>query len=151
MHADNAQDTLVRMTNPPIDVPKLMLNAFGGVISLFRHRRLGIRRVLEVAEMLRSGDLSVVYRWDSRNDQFTQIAEISRMSETISLYGGYTKEELVQNIEDKRRVLEWMVKNNIVDVDDAGFVVGNYYRDAGKILKLVDDNAVYSKELIGRL
>ncbi len=151
VHADNAQDTLVRMTNPPIDVPKLMLNAFGGIISLFRHRRLGIRRVLEVAEMLRSGDLSVIYRWDARNDSFTQIAEISRMAETISLYGGYTKEELFKNIEDKKKVLRWMVKNKINDVDNAGWVVSSYYRDAEKILKLVDDDAPYVRESIGGL
>ncbi len=149
VHADNAQDTLVRMTNPPIDVPKLMLNAFGGIISLFRHRRLGIRRVLEVAEMLRSGDLSVIYRWDARNDSFTQIAEISRMAETISLYGGYTKEELFKNIEDKKKVLRWMVKNKINDVDNAGWVVSSYYRDAEKILKLVDDDAPYVRESMG--
>lgn len=151
VHADNAQDTIVRMTNPPIDVPKLMLNAFGGVISLFRHRRLGIRRVLEFSEMLRSGDVNVIYRWDPRNDTFTQIAEIARMSETISLYGGYSREELTRSIEDKGRVLDWMVKNSVLDVDDSGYVVSSYYRDPDKIMKLVKDNQPYSKEIIERV
>jgi archaeal flagellar protein FlaI len=151
VHADNAQDTLVRMTNPPIEVPKLMLNAFGGVISLFRHRRLGIRRVLEVAEMLRSGDLNVIYRWDSRNDSFSQIAEISRMSETISLYGGYSKEDLLRNIADKTKILGWMVKNKITNVDDSGYLVSSYYKDPDKVLKLVDQDVPFSKELLERL
>lgn len=151
VHADNAQDTIVRMTNPPIEVPKLMLNAFGGVISLFRHRRLGIRRVLEVAEMLRSGDVNVIYRWDSRNDSFAQIAEIARMSETISLYGGYTKDELAKNLEDKKNMLDWMVKNNVVNVDDAGYVISSYYRNTEKMLKIAMDNQPYSKELIEKV
>jgi Flp pilus assembly CpaF family ATPase len=30
VHADNAQDTIIRMTNPPIDVPKITMNAIGG-------------------------------------------------------------------------------------------------------------------------
>ena len=47
IHADNVQDTVIRMTNPPIELPKIMLNSLGGILSLFRHRRLGIRRVLE--------------------------------------------------------------------------------------------------------
>ncbi|MDE1873680.1 MAG: CpaF family protein [Candidatus Micrarchaeota archaeon] len=151
VHADNAQDTIVRMTNPPIDVPKMMLNAFGGVISLFRHRRLGIRRVLEFAEMLRSGDVSVVYRWDARNDAFAQIAEIARLSETISLYGGYDRNELSDNLEGKQKILNWMVKNNITDVDSAGYVVSSYYRNAEKVLKMASDNVPYSKDMLEKL
>ncbi len=151
VHADNAQDTIVRMTNPPIEVPKLMLNAFGGVISLFRHRRLGIRRVLEFSEMLRSGDVNVIYRWDTRNDAFTQIAELARMSETISLYGGYERSEIANNLEDKKKVLNWMVKNNVVDVDAAGYVVSSYYRSPDGVLKMVESNQPYSKELMERL
>jgi flagellar protein FlaI len=151
VHADNAQDTVVRMTNPPIAVPKMMLNAFGGVIALFRHRRLGVRRVLEFAEMLGTGDVNVIYRWDSRNDTFTQLAEAARMTETISLYGGYTKEEMIQNLEEKQKILDWMVKNKVVDVDSAGYVVSSYYRDAEKVLKIVNDNQPYSRELLEKL
>ncbi|MCL5239005.1 MAG: Flp pilus assembly complex ATPase component TadA [Candidatus Marsarchaeota archaeon] len=151
VHADNAQDTIVRMTNPPIEVPKMMLNAFGGVISLFRHRRLGIRRVLEFAEMLRNGDVNVIFRWDMRNDTFAQITDIARLSETISLYGGYDKSELEKNIEDKKVILDWMVKNNVTNVDDAGYVVSSYYRNAEKVLKLARENQPYSKELIEKL
>ncbi|MDE1854782.1 MAG: CpaF family protein [Candidatus Micrarchaeota archaeon] len=151
VHADNAQDTIVRMINPPIEVPKMMLNAFGGVLSLFRHRRLGVRRVLEFAEMLRSGDVNVIYRWDSRNDTFTQLAEAARMTETISLYGGYDRAELAQNLEEKQKVLSWMVKYNVVDVDNAGYIVSSYYRDSEKVLKIVKENQPYSKELIEKL
>jgi len=151
VHADNAQDTVVRMTNPPIEVPKMMLNAFGGIMSLFRHRRLGIRRVLEFAEMLRSGDVSVVYRWDARNDSFSQIAEIARISETISLYGGYTNEELMRSLEDRKKVLKWMVKNNVTNVDDAGYVVSSYYRAAEKVVKMTTDDVPYTRELMDRV
>lgn len=151
VHADNAQDTIVRMTNPPIQVPKMMLNAFGGVIALFRHRRLGIRRVLEWAEMLRSGDVNVVYRWDSRNDTFTQIAEIARLSETISLYGGYDRNELSGNLEEKQKILNWMVKNNVTDVDGAGYVVSSYYKNAEKVVKMATENQPYSKEALEKL
>jgi flagellar protein FlaI len=151
VHADNAQDTIVRMTNPPIEVPKLMLNAFGGVLALFRHRRLGIRRVLEFAEMLRSGDVNVVYRWDARNDSFAKIAEIARMKETIMLFGGYDQNELEQNLLDKQIVMDWMVKNQIVDVDNAGFVVASYYRDNEKIIKIAKEGQPYSKEQIEKV
>ena len=151
VHADNAQDTVVRMTNPPIEVPKLMINAFGGVVSLFRHRRLGIRRVLELGEMTRAGDINVLYRWDMRNDTFSQIAELARLSEMVSLYGGYTREELISNIDEKSRIMTWMVKNNVMNVDDAGYIVANYYKNKKRIVKIVDDDMPYSRDLIDQV
>lgn len=151
VHADNAHDTIVRMTNPPIDVPKIMLNAFGGVIALFRHRRLGIRRVLEFAEMLNSGDVSVSYRWDTRNDTFSQIAAFGRLGETIALYGGYTKAEMETGIQEKQQILNWMVKNKVLSVEDAGFVVSVYHRDHEKILKIVRENQPFSREAIEKV
>ena len=151
VHADSAQDTVIRMTNPPIEVPKLMMNAFGGVITLFRHRKLGIRRVLELGEMTRAGDINVVYRWDMRNDTFSQISEIMRLSEMISLYSGYTRDELLKNVDEKSKVLSWMVKNNIVDVDEAGFVIANYYKDKDKVNDMVAHDLPYSHELMKRV
>ncbi len=151
VHADNAQDTVIRMTNPPIEVPKLMMNAFGGVVTLFRHRRLGIRRVLEMGEMTRAGDINVVYRWDMRNDTFSQISEIARLSEMISLYGGFTRSELLASIEEKSKVLSWMVKNNVTDVDAAGYVVSSYYRNRDKILDMVAQDLPYSRDLMEKV
>ena len=60
VHADNAQDTIIRMTNPPIDTPKIMINAMGGIIVAFRHRSRGIRRILEFAEIMRTGDANTL-------------------------------------------------------------------------------------------
>ncbi|MGC9037548.1 MAG: type II/IV secretion system ATPase subunit [Candidatus Micrarchaeia archaeon] len=151
VHADNAQDTIVRMSNPPIDIPKIMLNAFGGVITLFRHRRLGVRRVLEFGEMLNSGDVSVVYRWDMRNDIFTKLSEMSRLRDILSLYGGYTEEELEKEIEEKSKVLMWMVQNKIVDVDTCGYVISTYYNNKEKILKLVEGKVPFTQDVFQKL
>ena len=151
VHADSAQDTVIRMTNPPIEVPKLMMNAFGGILTLFRHRRLGIRRVLEFGEMNREGDINVVYRWDMRNDLFSHVTEIARLSEMISLYGGFTRAELLKDIDEKSKVLNWMVKNNIVDVDEAGFVVSNYNKNREKVMGIVDKDLPYSRGLMERV
>ena len=151
VHADNAQDTLVRMTNPPIDVPKLMLNAFGGI-----DKPLQAQEARNKESARGRGDAQ-----ERGPQRHLQVGRPQRLihadsgdiedGETISLYGGYTKEELFKNIEDKKKVLRWMVKNKINDVDNAGWVVSSYYRDAEKILKLVDDDAPYVRESIGGL
>lgn len=151
IHADNVEDTVTRMINPPISVPKLMLNSIGGIVSLFRHRRLGIRRVLEIGEILRSGDANVLYRWNMRNDTFVQIAEMSRLTELIALYGGYTRDEIAQDLEEKSMVLDWMVRNNITGVDEAGYVVANYYKDKEKLVELVKSNARYTLDMLKKV
>ncbi len=147
VHADNAQDTIIRMTNPPINVPKIVINALGAVIVQFRHRSKGIRRTFEFAEILRTGDASVMYRWDVREDVFTQVSEMTRLSETLSLYAGLTKKEIDQDITEKSSVLNWMVKNDVTDVDRAGLVVANYYKNQSKVLDIVNSNVAYSDDL----
>ncbi len=147
VHADNAQDTVVRMTNPPINVPKIMMNALGGVVVLFRHRTKGVRRVLEFGEVLRTGDINVLYRWNLIDDRFAQIADFTRLSELLTLYGGISRKELISGVQEKARVLNWMVANSITNVDDAGIVVANYYKDSAKVMDIVSNNVKYTKGL----
>lgn len=147
VHADNAQDTIIRMTNPPIDIPKITMNAIGGVLVLFRHRSKGIRRMLEFGEILETGDINVIHRWQVLSDSFTQISELTRLLETLQLYGGYTKADMVTELEEKRLVLEWMVKNDVTRIDDAGYVISNYYRDKTKVIQLAKDDVKFSRDI----
>ncbi len=147
VHADNAQDTIVRMTNPPIEVPKIMLNALGAVVVLFRHRSKGIRRVLEIGEVLRDGDVNVLYKWSMADDSFLRINEMSRLLETFNLYAGLTRSEVIQEIDEKSKVLNWMVKNNVLDVNDAGLVVANYYRHKKRVLDIVNNDVKYERNM----
>lgn len=147
VHADSAQDTIIRMTNPPIDIPKLLLNAIGCVVTLFRHRRLGMRRVLEFGEILKTGDVNVIYRWNLRSDTFIQVADLSRLAEMIMLYGGYTKTEIGDDVKEKAAVLEWMVANSLFDVDSVGWIVAHYYRDKEKVMEIVHSNTPYSPDM----
>ncbi|MEM3791152.1 MAG: ATPase, T2SS/T4P/T4SS family [Candidatus Micrarchaeaceae archaeon] len=151
IHADNAQDTIVRMTNPPIEIPKLVINAIGGILSMFRHRRLGIRRVLEFSEILSSGDVNVIYRWNMRNDSFAQVSQMTRMIETLTLYAGLTQREIELEMEEKGRILDWMVRNNVLDVDLCGYVIANYYKNKEKILDLVNNDVSVTKETLSKL
>ncbi|MDE1824832.1 MAG: CpaF family protein [Candidatus Micrarchaeota archaeon] len=150
VHADSAQDTIIRMTNPPINIPKLLINAIGGVITLFRHRRLGIRRTLEFGEILRTGDVNVLYRWNIRTDTFMQIADLSRLAELIMLYGGYTRNEINVDIKEKSVLLEWLVKNKVVSVDEVGLVIANYYKNRARVLEIVASNSAYDPSLFKR-
>jgi len=147
VHADNAQDTVVRMTNPPIATPKIQMNALGAIVSLFRHRSKGIRRTLEFAEVLRTGDANVLYRWNMRDDTFAQISDLTNLAEVLSLYGGYTKTEIADEVKLRAKIIRWMIKYNVTDINDAGFLVGNFYMNKDRVIDIVNNDVPYSKEL----
>ncbi len=148
VHADNAQDTIIRMTNPPINVPKVLMNALGAMIVLFRHRMKGIRRVLEFGEVMRTGDVNVLYRWNLSDGRFAQIADMTRLAEQLMLYGGLSRKEIAMDVQEKIKVLNWMVANNVLDVDDAGSVVANYYKNRTKVMDIVDNNVKFTKDIL---
>lgn len=147
VHADNAQDTIIRMTNPPIDIPKITMNALGGVVVLFRHRSKGIRRMLEFGEMLQSGDISVTYKWNMLTDKFIEVNAMTRLLDTLSLYGGLTKKDMADNIAERSLILKWMMKNDVTTIDDSGLVVANYYKHPDKVLQMVKDDVKYSNDM----
>jgi archaeal flagellar protein FlaI len=147
VHADNAQDTIIRMTNPPIDTPKIMINAIGGIIVAFRHRSKSIRRILEFAEIMRTGDANTLYRWSMRNDTFNQVGDMLRLHEVIGLYGGLNMKEIEDEIAEKAKILLWMVKHDVTSVDDAAFVVSNYYKNKEKVIDIVKNDVDYSQNL----
>ena len=76
-----------------------------------------------------------------------QISELTRLLETLQLYGGYTKKDMMDELEEKRIILEWMVKNDVTEIDDAGYVMSNYYKDKAKVLKLAKDDVKFSRDI----
>lgn len=143
LHADNAEQTISRLTNPPIDIPTGMLDALAGMVVTFRHRRFNIRRVLEFAEVSKSGNANVLYRWDVKSDKVKGVGKMSRLIETLTLYSGMEEKEMAENLEEKITVLNWMAKNNYDDVDQVGEIVSRYYMDPQEIIDCAAKNKLW--------
>lgn len=133
LHADNIEQAISRLTNPPIDLPKEMIDALAGVVVAFRHRRFNIRRVLEFGEVLKNGKTRVIYKWDVKSDKTRQVAGFSKIAELLSLYTGADEKDIELDLERKVKILNWMVDNNYFDVDEVGHIVSNYYADEDEV------------------
>ncbi len=138
LHADNAEQTVSRLTNPPINLPKEVLDALAGIVVQLRHRRFNIRRTIEFAEVHKNGKLRLVYRWDAKKDKIKQVNSLSRISDLLNLYAGLTEKEIDQEIEEKKKIIDWMVEHKYFDVDQVGHIVANYYRDPEYVLEHVN-------------
>ncbi len=141
LHADDAEQTLSRLTNPPINVPKEMFDALAGIVVQFRHRRFNIRRTLEFAEVGKKGGLNVLYKWDVKTDKVKEVGKMNRLADLLSLYAGMTEKEINDEIEEKTEILDWMVKRDYSTVDQVGSIVSNYYVDPDSIINAVKKNA----------
>ena len=141
LHADNAAETITRLTTPPISMPRETLSALAGIVVQFRHRRLNIRRTLEFAEVQKGGDINTLYRWDVKTDRIAEVGKMMTLSQTLSLYAGLTQKEIDQDVADKAKIFSWMVKRGLKNVDTVGTIISQYYSNPEDVLSLAARNS----------
>ncbi|MCK5234644.1 MAG: type II/IV secretion system ATPase subunit, partial [Candidatus Aenigmarchaeota archaeon] len=143
-HSDTAEQAYKRLTNPPISLPEPLISALHLILVQYRHRRKGIRRSLELAELIPLDDMSnkvnVIYKWNARNDEFEKVGRYIRVINEINLFTGMDETEIERNLKDKETILKWMLDNNIKDVNAVGKVFAEYYKDEKKITALAKSN-----------
>ncbi|VVC00500.1 Vitamin B12-dependent ribonucleoside-diphosphate reductase [uncultured archaeon] len=146
-HANTADETIRRLVNPPMSIPEAQLEAVHLNVVMFRNRRLGMRRVFEVAEFVpeKRGNVetlkaNTLYRWHSAGDVISKDAESIRLLDELSLHTGLTYDEIHKDLGEKRAVLEWLVKNDIHDIQDVGKAMAKYYMDRQGIVNAVQKN-----------
>ncbi|MGV8172315.1 MAG: type II/IV secretion system ATPase subunit, partial [Candidatus Woesearchaeota archaeon] len=136
-HANSSKETVERLTNPPLDVPKIMLPAISLIIVQFRNRRSGKRRTFQISEILPTGEANVIMQYDIKKDVLIRISKSKSLYDNISLFTGMTDSEITRELSDKVKVLNYLVEKNIDDVDGVGRVVAEYYTDKDNIMKYV--------------
>ena len=156
LHADRAEQVLRRLTNPPINVPESLLESLHLVLVQYRHRRLGIRRTIEVAEFIpgESGKfgsrLETLYRWKPLTDTIERARSSIRLINEIRMHTGMTDEQMEFDLQEKETVLQWMLDNKVKTVNTVGKVVAEYYHDKDKVLKIVKSGGK-PEEIIGKV
>jgi len=155
LHADRAEQVIRRLTNPPINLPETLLEALHLVIVQFRHRRMGIRRTLQVAELLPGGmrgesgaRLETLYRWKPQIDKILKVKDSIRLIDEIRLHTGMTDEEMERDLREKEDILQWMLDNKVNTVNTVGKVVADYYHDRDRILNIVNKKGK-AEEILG--
>ena len=143
-HANTAEETIRRFTNPPIDIPPTVLDTVHLNVVMFRNRRLGVRRVLEVAEFIpeKRGNeetlkANTLYRWRAGGDVIAKDAESIRLFDELSMHTGLTYSEIEEDLKDKKQALDWLVKKDIHNVQEVGTVMAKYYLGKDELMKIV--------------
>ena len=69
LHANDTEETINRLTNPPINIPKNLLPSISMIIVMYRNRRTGIRRIFQISEILKDARANVLLQFDIRQDR----------------------------------------------------------------------------------
>jgi flagellar protein FlaI len=141
MHADTASEALRRLTEAPIEVPVIELESIDLIVSQFRDRKKNIRRtfeVSEIAEFVEKPSVNHIYLWRARNDSFERVNEPKRYIESLNLHTGMTAREIAADASEKTKVLEWMAKFGVEDVNGIGRVIKTYYKEPSSLLAAVE-------------
>ncbi|MFH1425572.1 MAG: type II/IV secretion system ATPase subunit [archaeon] len=140
VHADSAAETISRLVNPPINVPPNLLKAVNLNVVMFRDRKKGIRRVLQIAEFEAGSDVAtsnILYRWVSTEDKIVKHSTSSRFFEDVSRNTGMSQTEVERVLEEKKNVLLWLVKQHIRSLEDFGKVMNLYYTNRDLLINSI--------------
>ncbi len=145
LHADSVEGVIHRLENPPINVPRPMIEALD-IISIQAQVFIGkkrARRNVEIAEivgldphtkMLRT---TTVFKWDSVKDEQIMIGS-SKALEEIRLVRGWSRKELEEELERRKAVLEFMVEHGIRDYREVANVIHAYQSKPEKVLEKME-------------
>jgi len=134
IHAESMDAVLRRLESEPMNIPKPLLAMIDTVVVQLRTEINGkpARRIRVVSEMVeldpKTKDFVTngVYRWNVKNDVFSYSGSshvLDRIMESL----GRSEEEVREELERRRLVLEWMVKKNIRRYTDVATVIREYY------------------------
>ena len=147
MHAETAQQVVKRLISEPIELPEIEVSTLDLIITSFRQRRTGVRRVLELAEIVErqvSGETELktnnLFEWKPRTDVIERTINTSqKISTKLALYSGLTSEEMAADLKEKGAVLQWMVEKEVDNVNLIGLTASNYYTNHDKLMQLIKD------------
>jgi flagellar protein FlaI len=151
-HAGSVETVIHRLTTPPINLSISLLDSLDCIIVMTHAKEKGksARRVREIVEIIgvdlktQKVEYNIVYRWNPEKDKFEKVNE-SIKAEKLALAKGMSKEEALREIERRKKILEWMLKNGIKDYLDVVKIINRYYKEKEELLKEIGEAYIETK------
>lgn len=143
MHADSVDTVISRLEGDPINIPRVMIRALD-ILCIQKMIILGdkrVRRLDTIVEFIgidpKTHDLryNELYMWDPKNDTFKNSGK-SFVLEDIMLRRNWDEKRLTTELENRKNVLEYMVKKEMDEYEIVS-LIQSYYSDAEKTMKFI--------------
>lgn len=135
IHADSMAATINRLTNAPMDLPKVLIAYTLDAIILqlkLTIKGRSVRRILQISEIAglddESGEilLNDVFNWDPVRDKHV-FSGRSVLFDKIGERYGETRDQVTYELNKRKTALDWMLKNNIRKYKDVSETIMEFY------------------------
>ncbi len=120
VHANSSQETIVRVTNPPMNVPEVMMAGLNFILiqHLLHDRKRGaIRRLTEIAEVTNvlegKTKTTVIFKRDAASDTLKKTKEAAEYLTVLEDRTGMTQKQISEEISQRQKFLETLVKEKV--------------------------------------
>jgi flagellar protein FlaI len=142
IHGESASSVIHRLESEPMNIPKPLLTMIDAITVQLRTEVNGkpARRTRAVTEIVgldaqtRELLTNEVYRWDARHDIF-EYSGYSHILEERMKRKGLDENEVLEELNRRKTVLDWMVKKEIRKYTDVVSVIRDYYADPNRIFR----------------
>ena len=147
VHASTIHTLIQRLENPPISLPRALLTSLD--IIVFQNAiDIGgktARRITSVTEVIKldpdTNQLIFMepFSWVSKTDDRFENTGTSKILNNIKLQNDWSEEQLRQELENRKLMLEWMRKKSIGNYKDVGKIIADYHKYSDVLLKKVKE------------
>jgi flagellar protein FlaI len=141
LHANSSRETISRLINHPMNVPKIMISAIDLIIMenrIYRSDGISIRRITEVCEVVGIEEdniqLNNIFTWNPKADEIENVAISSKTLTDIAEIKGISMKEIENEITDRKLLLDYLVKNDLRSNNLIADIFKRFYQDKNEIL-----------------
>ena len=142
MHADSVASAIHRLENPPISVPRTMIEALDimSIQSQIYVKGQRARRSIKIVEItdidpttrnLRTND---IFAWNPAKDVIERVGE-SKALKDIMTRRGWTIQELKNELAYRQKIFEYLLRNEVTDFDVIATIIHAYQSTPEKVLQ----------------
>ena len=148
LHADSVEAVVARLTNKPISLPIVMLENLDAVCFLNLNQEEGkyVRRVSEIVEIAGYDYTAQKLRsvkswiWNATERRYENLSSV--ILKRVSSKKGVSVEIIREDLQNRVRVLRWLLLNNIRRYTDVAKYIKMYYVNPDYLLKIVEQGAM---------
>ena len=145
VHASDMHSLIQRLESPPISLPRSLLTSLDMVVFLNSLTIEGkpVRRITNVTEIIKldpeTNRLVTVspFYWISEVEDKFENTGGSKILNKIKLENMWTDEKLENELDARKKVLKWMIKNKLRSYSEVGKTISEFYNNRKEFLKKI--------------
>ena len=153
MHADSVDRAVGRLTNPPINVPREMVESLD-IMCIQNQVRIQDEETGDVENVRRNESIKEIvsinpelqtkepFFRDAEQDVFQSSLDNSQVIDSIREEQGMTRDEVNQDLQNRMTVLKYLVDNDIKDVDDVTRTIQAYMLNPRRVTEAAESGSL---------